>query len=416
MTSLVSVLSTVLLAPALTAGFQSLTVPDGNTPPLTVGVWYPSDSPATPHALGSFQQAVALDGRVAGGRAPLILISHGTAGSLASHYDTALALADAGFIVAAVTHAGDNFQDQRYAGQLIDLTDRPRQIIRVIDFMLNDSPIRDHIDRARIGMLGSSLGGFTALVVAGAEPDVGRLRVLCSTRPRAPECLFIKSRHGNQLDRQSKPPVWAHDGRVRAAVIAAPAVGVVFDRNRLRNVTIPIQLWEAGNDRVSPNEWNGDVIRGGLPTQPEARSVAGADHYVFLAPCSQTLVQQAPQICRDAPGVNRSRFHAEFNGAVVAFFERALGRDRSAVEDICQDVLCLAIAKIRAGAVREPERLSGFVAAIARTKVIEHFRGLDARGAREALVRESPPVSAPDPDLPGRRRERTGAARAAKTI
>jgi RNA polymerase sigma-70 factor (ECF subfamily) len=71
-------------------------------------------------------------------------------------------------------------------------------------------------------------------------------------------------------------------------------------------------------------------------------------------------------------------------------------RDRSVVDDICQDVLCLAIEKIRAGAVREPERLSGFIAALARTKVIEHFRGLEARGAREARARGLQPAAPPD--------------------
>ena len=71
-------------------------------------------------------------------------------------------------------------------------------------------------------------------------------------------------------------------------------------------------------------------------------------------------------------------------------------RDRSVVDDICQDVMCLAIEKIRAGAVREPERLSGFVAAIARTKVIEHFRGIEARGAREARAQGLKPAPPPD--------------------
>ncbi len=87
-------------------------------------------------------------------------------------------------------------------------------------------------------------------------------------------------------------------------------------------------------------------------------------------------------------------------------------RDRSAVDDICQDVLVLAIEKIRAGAVREPERLSGFVAALARTKVIEHFRGLDARSAREARLQESPPISAPDPLQQVLARERAQIVRA----
>jgi RNA polymerase sigma-70 factor (ECF subfamily) len=66
-------------------------------------------------------------------------------------------------------------------------------------------------------------------------------------------------------------------------------------------------------------------------------------------------------------------------------------RDRSAVDDICQDVLRLTIEKVRAGAVRDPDRLSGFIAGLARTRVIEHFRRQDARHSLES--RE--PVAAP---------------------
>jgi predicted dienelactone hydrolase len=49
---------------------------------------------------------------------PLVLISHGTGGSGASHYDTALALAlaDEGFVVAALTHTGDNYMDRATQG------------------------------------------------------------------------------------------------------------------------------------------------------------------------------------------------------------------------------------------------------------------------------------------------------------
>ena len=67
---------------------------------------------------------VVQDGTIAGTGLPLVLISHGTAGSEASHYDTALALADAGFVVAALTHTGDNYMDQSYVGNRKNLMDR----------------------------------------------------------------------------------------------------------------------------------------------------------------------------------------------------------------------------------------------------------------------------------------------------
>ena len=93
-------------------GFQQFTVPDSGSKPLAVAVWYPSDSAAVSQAIGPFRQTVAVDGRISGERFRLILTSHGSQGSLASHYDTAVALAQEGFVVAALTHTGDNTTDQ----------------------------------------------------------------------------------------------------------------------------------------------------------------------------------------------------------------------------------------------------------------------------------------------------------------
>src|SRR5262245_26896211 len=84
-------------------GFQQMEVPDPPNKPLTIGIWYPTISPAATEPLGPFRQDVALDGTMVGTKFPVVFISHGTAGSLASHYDTALALAQAGFVVVALT-------------------------------------------------------------------------------------------------------------------------------------------------------------------------------------------------------------------------------------------------------------------------------------------------------------------------
>lgn len=57
--------------------------------------------------------------------------------------------------------------------------------------------------------------------------------------------------------------------------------------------------------------------------------------------------------------------------------------NRSVVDDLCQEALKTALEKIRAGSVRDPERLSGFVASLARNLVIELARRDDSR--RSAL-------------------------------
>jgi predicted dienelactone hydrolase len=314
------------LAPAFgIVGFQQLSVPDPPGKALSVAVWFPSVGKPALMPVGPFQQMVVPDGTITGTGLPMVLISHGTGGSEGSHYDTALALADEGFVVVALTHTGDNYMDQSYAGNRKDLTDRPRQVSVVLSYMLTTWTQHDRLNAARVGMFGFSLGGFTTLVETGGIPDVSRMRELCTKRPTAPECLFIQQRNGDQLSSEAVTTVWTHDQRVKAAVVAAPAVSYLFGPGSLKDVNIPIQLWRAASDDQVPDAWNTAVIRQELPKPPEEHVVTGAGHYAFLPPCSETLAKQAPQICTDDPRFDRHAFHGDFNREVVAFFNRALG-------------------------------------------------------------------------------------------
>ena len=54
-------------------------------------------------------------------------------------------------------------------------------------------------------------------------------------------------------------------------------------------------------------------------------------------------------------------------------------RDPAAADDLAQDVLVMAFAKLREGEVREPERLASFVLGIARRLAAEHRRRRDRR-------------------------------------
>jgi len=57
--------------------------------------------------------------------------------------------------------------------------------------------------------------------------------------------------------------------------------------------------------------------------------------------------------------------------------------DASAAADVYQETFRLALLKVRAGEVRDPDRLAGFVSGIARSLVIEHFRGAARLRARQ---------------------------------
>jgi predicted dienelactone hydrolase len=311
--------------PALSAGFEQVMVPDPGGPPLEVGIWYPSQDPATSQRLGLFEQSVANGGAVAGRGLPLIVMSHGTGGSFEGHYDTALALAEAGFVVAAVTHTGDNYREKTQVGRL---ENRPRHIKVLIDYMLASWPYRDTIDPSRIGMFGFSAGGFTALVAIGGTPDLSTVAPYCAAHPDEWSCRMIKDRNitlpTNATGQSIGAPDWVHDPRIAAAVIASPAVGYAFSAKSLSAVTVPIQLWRGDSDEILPHPNYAQTVYDRLPVKPEYHVVPNAGHFAFLAPCSQSLAAMVPEICHDPEGFDRTAFHREFNPAVVAFFKAKL--------------------------------------------------------------------------------------------
>ena len=302
-------------ASAGSVGFSRILVPDGTDPPMEVGVWYPTDAMPRPTRIDLFTQPVAPDATVKGTRLPLVVISHGQGGDFAGHADTALALAQAGFVAAALTHTGDNFRDHSGA---LDMANRPRQVALLIDAMLGHWR-GGVIDPARVGAFGFSSGGFTVLTVAGGNPALGLVGPHCAAHPGFYDCRLVAA-HGHT----DLPTAFVHDPRVHAIVVAAPALGFTFAGHGLDHVSIPVQLWRAGDDDILPSPFYAEPVAAALPRPPETHVVAHAGHYDFLAPCTDALAHVAPIICTSEAGFDRTAFHRAFDAAVVAFFERTL--------------------------------------------------------------------------------------------
>ncbi|WP_092950396.1 alpha/beta hydrolase family protein [Paracidovorax konjaci] len=297
------------------AGFQFIRVPAGTDGPALRGaVWSPCAAPPGPIPLGPITLQGTENCPVAGQRLPLILLSHGSGGSFLGHHDTAAALADAGFVVAAINHPGDHFQDLGRQGHLSAFATRPADLRRSLDYLLGGWPGRGVLDAGRVGVFGFSRGGYTALVAAGAVPDWTQARRLCAPGSAVPLCGELRRREWPQ------PPV--RDPRVRAVVAADPLN--LFGAEGLKAVSVPLQLWASahGGDGVEPADVA--ALRRALPVAVEWHRVAGAGHFAFLAPCPAAMAEAAPDLCRDAPGFDRVAFHADFNAQVAGFFQRAL--------------------------------------------------------------------------------------------
>lgn len=284
---------------------------------IELHIWYPSSAAQTNIVMGR--------------QWPLIMVSHGTSGSSEDFEDTARALANSGFVVAAITHPGDNYKDKSHVRLGKHLSSRPGHVSRAIDYMLTSWHARRQIDPARVGLFGFSAGGFTALVIAGGQPDLSRTAEHCRTRADAWDCNYLR-KHGAPTTNPAPIPAtnWIHDARVKAAVVAAPAVGYSFEPNGLANVRIPIQLWDAQRDTLVDR--SADLVRRLLPSPPEYHLVANAGHFSFMRPCDWKtnaiihvmMLFGTENICADPNGFDRQRFHDGFNQSVVQFFSARL--------------------------------------------------------------------------------------------
>lgn len=82
-------------------------------------------------------------------------------------------------------------------------------------------------------------------------------------------------------------------------------------------------------------------------------------------------------------------------GERLGFLLRRWSRDAATADDLWQETFGLAIAKIRHGELREPEKLAGFLRGLARNVSLYHYRRDDRRAAWHAAPEEA--VNVPDP-------------------
>lgn len=303
------------------AGLQFFEVAaDSAGPSLTGAVWYPC---ATPPQEMTYEDRVlsgAKDCEVIGSKLPLIVISHGRTAWFGAHYDTAAALADAGYVVAAINHPGDNSFDHGRTDHLSVFVERPLDIKRLLDFLLSTWSDTPKIDRERIGLFGFSMGGYTGLVVIGGIPDF---------RKDLPGCEDNRLLACEQLRNNEAParPSF-RDPRIKAAVIVDPSTGIFFPAESLRAVSVPIQLWSSDPKLGAQYDSGccGLGIRNRLPSKPDFHLATGAIHVSFLAPCSPKEIAKPEfsRICTDPPGFNRLAFHRDFNSSVLNFFRMNL--------------------------------------------------------------------------------------------
>ncbi|MCK6254452.1 alpha/beta hydrolase family protein [Pseudomonas fragi] len=301
-------------------GFHRLSFLDPlDDQPMRAIAFYPSREAEGLTKLGSYEVEATEGAKIAMGRYPLLMLSHGNTGTPLALHDLATSLARKGFVVVAVLHPGDNYKDHSRLGTLSNLYGRPMQISAAISATLADPELSPYVHDDQVGVIGYSAGGETALILAGAQPDLDRLRRYCQERPEDRDACTTK---GELIaDRDDLEP--AADPRIRALLLMAP-LSLMFGRQTLADVHVPVLLYSGENDSLVFPDKNADALARKLPVEPEFKVIPGAGHFVFMAPCNDEQMAAMPGLCTDAQGVDREDIHRDLIYEAGRFFGKTL--------------------------------------------------------------------------------------------
>jgi len=195
---------------------------------------------------------------------PLVILSHGFGSD--RNFLTYLArhLASHGFTVAALEHPGSNFtwlNGVSIGGNPGDLLpaseflDRPKDVSFLLDQFTQmnrqEGALQGKLNTQQVTVIGHSLGGYTALALAGGEINLKELRQYCKNRSpigRSPADWFQCAAADLSGDR-----IELRDTRVVQVMALNPMTGRLFGDKGLANVTVPTLILTSTEDAIAPS-------------------------------------------------------------------------------------------------------------------------------------------------------------------
>ncbi len=319
--------------------------------PLATTIWHPTSAAAKTMAeiVHPLEDPIFVGGwatqdadLAVDGKAPLIILSHGTGGSAFQMMWLGRRLAAKGYIVAAIDHHGNTAAEDAYDPRGFRMPwERARDVSAVIDAMLNDPVFGPKIDQTRIGAAGFSLGGYTMAALAGARTSLDQFERFCNGPDRDatcdPQAEFREANKQFDAMLEKSAPLRAAiaghkasfaDPRISAFVLIAPALGQALTDDSLLTVATPILVIGGTQDTVAPPETNAKRIAGKI-RRGRYEKIEGARHYSFLNECSKRG-KRFVAVCKDAPGYSRFTGHNDAAELAARYFEETFAASAGA--------------------------------------------------------------------------------------
>ena len=319
-------------------GFRSATLSDAhNERPLDMVVWYPANTTAPAQLIADDAVFVGTsavrEAPPTAGDHPLLVLSHGFRGNWSNQAWLASALARQGYIVASVNHPGTTTHD-RSPKAAAQLWQRPVDISRVIDAVTAQPEQFGAVSKERIAVAGHSLGGWTALEIAGTRFDPERFAQDCAVHQKLASCSVYKTINvADTPEAKSQISADLSDKRVRAIVSLDLGLSRGMTDASLAALPVPTLVIGAG---VPSEDLPAQLESANLATRlPSAKSqyveISDASHFSFMSLCKPGAValleEDSPGdgiICTDGGARSREVIQQQVVALIDGFLSRSV--------------------------------------------------------------------------------------------
>jgi predicted dienelactone hydrolase len=193
------------------------------------------------------------------GQAPVMVFSHGLTSSPEARHQWASHLASHGIVVVLPQHPGSDRQQVAdfQAGlssdvfEVQEFIDRPLDITFVLNELerLNPTEFGGRLNLDQVGVGGHSLGGYTALAVAGAELNFNHLQEVCDSNFIYLNMSLLLQCQALELPRETYR---FRDPRVNSVLLVNPVNSSVFGPEGLAAVKVPVMVIAGSHDPATP--------------------------------------------------------------------------------------------------------------------------------------------------------------------
>lgn len=315
-------------------GEKTLNFYDGSrNRPVTTEIWYPTNDSlkASDKKYSPFIRGYTVrDATPRAGIYPLIMISHGSGGGRLTLEWIAQDLVKNGYIVAAVDHWGNTF-DNPVAAEFVKPWVRPPDISFALTEILKSNEFSKFIDPEAIGALGYSFGGYTVIALAGAVVDYDRLIEYFTTvgkkeaaTPQFPELWKLLTEESFLEETKKIPPL--KDRRIKAFFSICPGTGPGFySKEQFKNVQgKDVFIVGTAGDSIAPVEGYARNYHRLISGSGYYEFPGKVGHYVMLNEAKEELKNEEPQAFIDDATVDRGEVHSKVMELAVGFFNKRL--------------------------------------------------------------------------------------------